>query len=119
MSVKGGVLMILTKDQDPRRVIEELRDERFICGGEAIGELNDVLIENGIPLFFMSFFGTLTTIKPGSGGVLPEKVNFKLSISDSDGWYEISEVKITTTANEVIIEETENTEFIPTTPECP
>ena len=116
---EGRCLMILTQDQEPKRVIEELREEEFTHGDIAKGELNDVLIEKGVPLFFLSFFGTLTSIVQGDGGALPEKVNFNLSIPVPDGWYEISEVIIRTTSDEVTIEGTQNTKFISMIPDLP
>ena len=111
--------MILTKDQEPKTLIEELREEGFTHGDVAKGELNEVLIENGIPLFFKSFFGELIFDVQGEGGELPGQVDFDIPISVPDGWYEISQVIIRTTGDKVIIEGPENKKFISMTPDLP
>ena len=51
---EGMCLMTLTQDQEPKTLIEELQEEGFARGDVAKGELNEVLIENGVPLFFKS-----------------------------------------------------------------
>lgn len=111
--------MLLKKDQDPKKLIEELEDEGFAYGDVARGELNDVQIQDGVVLFYFSCLGALTFIEKGDSGELPKKVDFKISTSSlSDGWYEITEVMITTTDDRIIIKKTENTEFVSAMP-CP
>lgn len=110
--------MILTDDQDLRRVIEELEDVGFSYGCKARGELGDIQIDNGEPFFGMSFFGDLK-FEVLDSGKLPRKVNFKVPISVSDGWYEISEVLITTEGDEIIIQGTNSTRFTSTIPQWP